>query len=443
MTQPRQPLEEMTLRQLRKIASMLNISRYSRMRKAQLLKTIQIKQNNLQSDSPKNSEIKKKPTNLGLENNLVAKENYDNLLGLKTTEVGGNQKTVPQNSFFNRYSPECLADVDDDLGDLPSEYGTNKIVLMPCEPQWGYVYWDIPQEEKDKLRQRGGVNLFLRLHNTTSADSSYQATFKTLEHIITNEATNNWYIPIPLSDRHYFVEIGYRCIDGKWLSLARSQSVKIPPLYPSDWQEDIFVSIPWAKALNGEKIWQLPPYKSNYTNGKSPTSTLLISRVDSSLYSQHVPGSITSVNPLSSSQFASGMGMWLSGQGLMSGAGLNLARDFWLMANAKLTIYGATMPNAKVTIGDREIDLNLDGTFSLEIPFPDGTMNFPIVAVSEDKQDRRFINLKFERQTQLDSSEQITEAIADFSSEIETTENNHQPIDNYEDDISDWFPPIK
>ena len=50
----------MTLRQLRKIASLHNIPRYSRMRKAQLLKTIQIKQNNLQSDNFIHSEIKKK-----------------------------------------------------------------------------------------------------------------------------------------------------------------------------------------------------------------------------------------------------------------------------------------------------------------------------------------------------------------------------------------------
>ena len=60
MREPRPPLEEMTLRQLRKIASVLNIPRYSRMRKAQLLQTIQIKQNNLQSDSFSYSETKKK-----------------------------------------------------------------------------------------------------------------------------------------------------------------------------------------------------------------------------------------------------------------------------------------------------------------------------------------------------------------------------------------------
>ena len=40
MVQERPPLEEMTLRQLRKVASELGISRYSRMRKAQLLAAV-------------------------------------------------------------------------------------------------------------------------------------------------------------------------------------------------------------------------------------------------------------------------------------------------------------------------------------------------------------------------------------------------------------------
>ncbi len=41
MAQERPPIEEMTLRQLRKIASEYGISRYSRMRKDQLLSAIQ------------------------------------------------------------------------------------------------------------------------------------------------------------------------------------------------------------------------------------------------------------------------------------------------------------------------------------------------------------------------------------------------------------------
>lgn len=43
MTEQKQTLEEMTLRQLRKIASILNIPRYSRMRKQQLLNIIKTK----------------------------------------------------------------------------------------------------------------------------------------------------------------------------------------------------------------------------------------------------------------------------------------------------------------------------------------------------------------------------------------------------------------
>lgn len=41
MVKERPPLEEMTLRQLRKVASECAISRYSRMRKSQLLAAIQ------------------------------------------------------------------------------------------------------------------------------------------------------------------------------------------------------------------------------------------------------------------------------------------------------------------------------------------------------------------------------------------------------------------
>ena len=45
MAKQRPPLEEMTLRQLRKVASELQISKYSRMRKAQLQAAIKAKLN--------------------------------------------------------------------------------------------------------------------------------------------------------------------------------------------------------------------------------------------------------------------------------------------------------------------------------------------------------------------------------------------------------------
>jgi uncharacterized protein len=55
MAKERPPLEEMTLRQLRKVASEYGISRYSRMRKSQLLASIQEVQSNKLSLSPSRS----------------------------------------------------------------------------------------------------------------------------------------------------------------------------------------------------------------------------------------------------------------------------------------------------------------------------------------------------------------------------------------------------
>ena len=42
MSSPRPPLEEMTLRQLRKVASECEVSRYSRMRKTELIEAIEV-----------------------------------------------------------------------------------------------------------------------------------------------------------------------------------------------------------------------------------------------------------------------------------------------------------------------------------------------------------------------------------------------------------------
>ncbi len=324
-------------------------------------------------------------------------------------------------SIFKNYSRDFFADVDDNLGELPESYDETKIVLMPCESKWAYAYWDISQKQKNKLRQQGGINLSLRLHDVTAFDSNYQNTHKSFEYIC-RESINNWYLPIPLSDRDYMVEIGYRCIDGKWLSLANSAAVHIPTLDSSDWEEDIFVSIPWTKPLNGQKVNLLPERNGSSLRRRKLSPSTLISKVDSSPYGkiERIPGSITSINPLSSYQFVSGgsgVGMWasgsglglMSGKGLMSGVGLMSGKgliseavsssQFWLMANAHLTIYGATMPNAKVTIGNQEIELSQDGTFHFQISFPDGVIDCPIVAVSSDGEHTRSIQMKFDRET--------------------------------------------
>jgi len=70
------------------------------------------------------------------------------------------------------------------------------------------------------------------------------------------------------------------------------------------------------------------------------------------------------------------------------------------MVNAELIIYGATEPDAQVTIGGRVIKLRPDGTFSFRFALPDGEYELPAVAVSADKTDGRAAELKFSRSTE-------------------------------------------
>src|SRR5665213_3055245 len=76
------------------------------------------------------------------------------------------------------------------------------------------------------------------------------------------------------------------------------------------------------------------------------------------------------------------------------------AKGFWFNVNAELIIYGATEPDAKVTLGGHQIKLRSDGTFSFRFALPDGKYDLPAVAISADGTDGRAAELKFSRETQ-------------------------------------------
>jgi hypothetical protein len=74
-------------------------------------------------------------------------------------------------------------------------------------------------------------------------------------------------------------------------------------------------------------------------------------------------------------------------------------RKFWFNINAELIIYGATEPDAKVSIGDRQIALRSDGSFSYRFALPDGRFELPITANSSDREESRLAALRFSRFT--------------------------------------------
>jgi hypothetical protein len=75
-------------------------------------------------------------------------------------------------------------------------------------------------------------------------------------------------------------------------------------------------------------------------------------------------------------------------------------KGFWFNVNAELIVYGATEPNATVSIGGRKIKLRPDGSFSYRFALPDGNYELPVVAISADETDGRAAELKFSRGTE-------------------------------------------
>ncbi|NET31209.1 MAG: DUF4912 domain-containing protein [Cyanothece sp. SIO1E1] len=457
MAKERPPLDEMTLRQLRKIASEYGVSRYSRMRKSQLILSIQEKEG-----------AKFAPTH---SINMEAQEEVE----AAKFEVG--QEDVTSSS---------LASVDEGLPELPDGYGESRIVLMPRDPQWAYVYWDIPNEHKEALRSQGGTRLALRLYDVTDVNLDYQSPHN-LQQYESEELAREWYLPIPVSDRDYVAEIGYVCNDGRWLMLARSAVVHIPPVYPSDWVDDKFLTIATDENLRGKKFLELvPPGKKVAAAANGNGLYAQIFDMAKSVEAQRVAGSLfgsmqqVPEQAVSSYVFPSGMGMWsgagmsmsgvgmgmsgvgmgvssvgvnmsgvgMSGVGMgmgMSGVGMNMSgvgmgmglmgmtmsgigmsgvgmgmgmsgigmsgvgfsasmppirpRKFWLVADAELIVYGATEPDATVTIGGQPIKLNPDGTFRFQMSFQDGLIDYPILAVAADGEQNRAIHMKFNRET--------------------------------------------
>ena len=429
LTQLRQfasELETMTLRQLRKVASELKIPRYSRMRKAQLLDAIKKTLNKLEQKLFQDSLSTQEEQQVEASKFQVGQEAIANdTLSQEEQQVEAAKFQVGQETIAD----DTLSSVDQDLGELPGGYGESRVVLLPRDPQWAYCYWDIPNEHKEELRRQGGQQLALRIYDVTDINLGQQSPHNIQEYLC-DELAREWYLPIPVSDRDYVVDIGYRCADGRWLSLARSAPVRIPPVYPSDWIEDNFITVNWEQDLRGKTVFTLvPPSKKQagtvgsneiYEQIFDMTKSVEAMRVAGSLFGsmQQVPE-----QAVSSYVFPSGVGMWalptvsglnMSGVGFSASAPPVRPRKFWLIADAELIVYGATEPDATVTIGGRPIKLNPDGTFRFQMSFQDGVIDYPIVAVAADGEQTRSVHMNFERQTPSRNTNTKEEAVEEW-----------------------------
>ncbi|MDP2928951.1 MAG: DUF4912 domain-containing protein [Candidatus Omnitrophota bacterium] len=258
---------------------------------------------------------------------------------------------------------------------FPSGYGDHKIVILVRDPWWIFAYWEIRREKEEeiinKIKSDGDdpTKTILRVYDVTDVSFNGKNAHSHFD-IELRGLPGNWYINVGSPDRSWIVDIGIVTKNGGFYLLARSNIVKTPRYGMSE-----KLDAEWM--MPEEDYWKMFGLSGGFGVGKG--SLEVREMVKKSLEEQ-----------VTSAQVSSGASFYRKMQD----------RKFWLVVNTELIVYGATEPDAKLTVQGKEIKLKPDGTFTLRFALPDGKQVIPVEALSSDGKDRRKITPIVTRKTE-------------------------------------------
>jgi uncharacterized protein len=343
---------------------------------------------------------------------------------------------VPTGSGFGRRdelgpteSPPSLQALDQ-RRELPEAYGTKTLLLTARDPHWLYAHWDLTREQ-------------LQHHNALSTDHHLvlrvyldRIAGEPLRNVHVHPESRNWFVHVGFGGRRYVAELGFHKADTTWVTICDSK----PALTPTDElskdtsarfatipfeapfdkriqaiQDAASLSAPPADTIDQLDAAQQPflPVVSPATAPWTPAQAEALAQNTS--MDEARGGGIGSleiaelIHPQIVSELVSEAAPQLSQPASWSGSvpsisnprgGMERPKQFWFNINAELIIYGATEPDASVTIGGHPIKLRSDGTFSYRFALPDGTYHLPVVATSQDNSDGRSAELTCGRKTE-------------------------------------------
>lgn len=318
--------------------------------------------------------------------------------------------------------------------ELPEAYGTKRLLLAARDPHWLFAHWDLTDEQ---LREYNAASrdrhLVLRVFQGPAGDRAVVE-----QHV--HPESRNWFVHVPSGGARYVAQLGYYDRENRWIEISTSP----PTVTPRDSVspdtsvrfETLPVDVPFRKLLEVvkaallehvplmEAIQELraaghvdlpkkPVLESPHWTAEQERALAQIINIDevrrvwlgslevTELVRRQLEQEIASQ---AAAALARGPEMGAAQVGGVSSisspfGGERRAKGFWFNVNAELIIYGATEPDAALTIGGRTVRLRPDGSFSFRFALPDGEYELPIQAVSADGDDARNARLAFRRQT--------------------------------------------
>lgn len=254
--------------------------------------------------------------------------------------------------------------------ELPWGYGKDKIVLQVRDPWWIHAYWELTPMMRDKMIRELGDQFYqarpvLRVYDVSNIIFNGTNAHRFFDIEIKLES-NNWYIDVGGPGRSWCADLGLILPDDRFITIVRSNVVSTPLDGPS-WITD--------------EEWMIPDdlfarlYGMGFGFGRSsPVGKGWQERIRQQMVSS--PG--ISSSPVKKVQ---------------------VQRGFRLVVDTELIVYGATEPDAKVTVQGKPINLRSDGTFSLRFAFPNGKQVIPVKAISADGVEERTITPIVDKET--------------------------------------------
>jgi hypothetical protein len=246
----------------------------------------------------------------------------------------------------------------------------DRIIVMVRDPYWLHAHWELSRTTLARAQAALGqewhtAKPILRLMDVSSEDTT-AASEGHVRDVEIHGGVNNWYLDVNAPPRSFRVDIGYLSRRGKFFVLARSNVVTTPKAGVADVLDGNWASI----QQDAHRIF----HQSGGASASSDLQELFEERLRRPMHS-------------------------LSLQSLGTGALALPGRGFHFELDAELIVYGATEPNAKVTLQGEPVQVRPDGTFTVRFSLPDSRQIIPATAASPDGVEERTIVLAVERNT--------------------------------------------
>ncbi|XGV97861.1 MAG: DUF4912 domain-containing protein [Leptolyngbya sp. BL-A-14] len=108
----------------------------------------------------------------------------------------------------------------------------SRLILTPRHCKDAYAYWEVPEAAKAEARRQGGEKLALRVYDVTDIDLRYQKAHS-VQQFDFHDDQQDLHVPIPVDNRDYLAELGYVTRDNGWVSIVKSDHVRVPACTPT------------------------------------------------------------------------------------------------------------------------------------------------------------------------------------------------------------------